>query len=161
MRYIIRVFLRGDIYYADLERGVDSEQEGYLPVVIIQNNVGNKHSPTVIVATITSQKSGKERPPTHYYVGTDCDLYRQSVIMLEQLHIVDKRRLDKKCLSGLDYALAVSLDLTQYNFDALIMSLYGVCTDNFRNAGAYFLRLVAPSQTKCRKLLPTLQTGLE
>lgn len=61
MRYIIRIFLRGDIYYADLERGVDSEQEGYLPVVIIQNNVGNEHSPTVIVAAITSQKSGKEK----------------------------------------------------------------------------------------------------
>lgn len=76
MRYIIRIFLRGDIYYADLERSVDSEQEVYLPVVIIQNNVGNKHSPTVIVAAITSQKSGKEKLPIHYYVGTDCGMER-------------------------------------------------------------------------------------
>lgn len=150
-----RTYLRGDIYYADLEQGVGSEQEGYRPVVIIQNNVGNKHSPTVIVAAITSRKKGREKLPTHYYIGADCGLERQSVILLEQLRTVDKHRLDKyigrldkKHLSGLDHALAVSLDLNHYNSDALIMSLCGVCADNFRDTDAYFLHRIDPGQTE-------------
>ena len=61
-------YLRGDIYYADLGHGVGSEQEGCRPVVIIQNNVGNKYSPTVIVASITSKAGEKAKLPTHYYI---------------------------------------------------------------------------------------------
>ena len=63
-------YLRGDMYYADLGRGIGSEQEGYRPVVIIQNNVGNKHSPTVIIAFITSKTGVKAKLLTHYYI--DC-----------------------------------------------------------------------------------------
>lgn len=63
-------YLRGDIYYADLGHGVGSEQEGCRPVVIIQNNVGNKYSPTVIVASITSKAGEKAKLPTHYYIDT-------------------------------------------------------------------------------------------
>ena len=64
-------YLRGDMYYADLGRGIGSEQEGYRPVVIIQNNVGNKHSPTVIIASITSKTGVKAKLPTHYYIDAE------------------------------------------------------------------------------------------
>lgn len=90
-----RTYLRGDIYFADLDRGVGSEQEGCRPVVIIQNNVGNRHSPTVIIAAITSRKETKEKLPTHYYVGLENGLDRPSVIMLEQIRTIDKQRLER------------------------------------------------------------------
>ncbi len=73
-----QTYLRGDMYYADLGQGIGSEQEGYRPVVIIQNDVGNKHSPTVIIAPITSKKDAKPKLPTHYYIdaenGLNCPL---------------------------------------------------------------------------------------
>ena len=72
-------YLRGDIYYADLGHGVGSEQEGCRPVVIIQNNVGNKYSPTVIVASITSKAGEKAKLPTHYYIDTGGDNYVQLI----------------------------------------------------------------------------------
>ena len=61
-----KTYLRGEMYYADLGRGIGSEQEGYRPVVIIQNDIGNKHSPTVIVASISSKTGGNGKQPTHY-----------------------------------------------------------------------------------------------
>ena len=150
-----RTYLRGDIYFADLEQSVGSEQAGSRPVVVIQNDVGNRHSPTVIVAAITSWKENKERLPTHYPVGPECGLERPSVVMLEQLRTIDKQRLtrfigrmSKEQLEGLDYALAVSLDLKNRIPDALVMSLCGVCTENFRNTGAYYLRRVNPAQVE-------------
>ena len=76
-----RTYSRGDLYYADLGKGVGSEQQGRRPVVIIQNNIGNKHSPTVIVASITSKIGAKAKLPTHYYIGTDCGLELPSVIL--------------------------------------------------------------------------------
>lgn len=78
-------YLRGDMYYADLGRGIGSEQEGYRPVVIIQNNVGNKHSPTVIIASITSKTGVKAKLPTHYYIDTEDGLELPSIVLLEQL----------------------------------------------------------------------------
>lgn len=148
-------YQRGELYFADLETGVGSEQEGYRPVVIIQNDVGNRFSPTVIVAAVTSRKDTREKLPTHFYVGEENGLGHQSVVMLEQLRTLDKQRLDKyvgrldkKQLAELDYALAVSLDLKHHIPDALIMSLCGVCADNFRNTGAYFLRRVDPGQAE-------------
>ena len=86
-------YLRGDMYYADLGHGIGSEQEGYRPVVIIQNNVGNKHSPTVIIASITSKKDAKPKLPTHYYIDAENGLELPSIVLLEQLRTVDKRRL--------------------------------------------------------------------
>lgn len=86
-------YLRGDMYYADLGRGIGSEQEGYRPVVIIQNNVGNKHSPTAIIASITSKTGVKAKLPTHYYVDAEDGLELPSIVLLEQLRTVDKRRL--------------------------------------------------------------------
>lgn len=87
---------RGDIYYADLSPVVGSEQGGVRPVVIVQNDVGNKHSPTVIAAAITSRTT-KARLPTHIEVIAENNgLAKNSVILLEQIRTIDKRRLKEK-----------------------------------------------------------------
>jgi len=98
------VIRRGDIYYADLSPVVGSEQGGVRPVLIVQNDVGNRHSPTVIAAAITSQ-TGKARLPTHIEVTGDsigagkapgCGLAKNSIILLEQIRTLDKKRLKDK-----------------------------------------------------------------
>lgn len=92
---------RGEIYYADLSPVVGSEQGGLRPVLIIQNNVGNKYSPTVIVAAITSQLS-KAKIPTHIELSkNEYNLPKDSVILLEQIRTIDKKRLQEK-ISSLD-----------------------------------------------------------
>ena len=84
---------RGDIFYADLSPVVGSEQGGVRPVLIVQNDTGNRHSPTVIAAAITSQ-TGKARLPTHISVSPlSCGLPKQSIILLEQVRTLDKQRL--------------------------------------------------------------------
>ena len=89
---------RGDIYYADLSPVVGSEQGGIRPVLIIQNDVGNRHSPTVICAAITS-KMNKAKLPTHIELDSHrYEMVRDSVVLLEQLRTIDKKRLkDKVC----------------------------------------------------------------
>lgn len=77
-----QTYLRGDMYYADLGQGIGSEQEGYRPVVIIQNNVGNKHSPTVIIASVTSKTDAKPKLPTHYYINAEDGLELPSIVLL-------------------------------------------------------------------------------
>lgn len=112
------IIRRGDIYYADLRPVVGSEQGGVRPVLIIQNDVGNKHSPTVICAAITS-KMNKAKLPTHVELSArQCDMVKDSVILLEQLRTIDKQRLREKIchIDGelqekVDLALKVSLDL--------------------------------------------------
>lgn len=109
---------RGDIYYADLSPVVGSEQGGLRPVLIVQNDVGNKYSPTVIAAAITS-KMGKTKLPTHIDVpGIDVGLAKDSVILLEQIRTIDKQRLkerlgrlDEKTMSGVNSAIEVSFGL--------------------------------------------------
>lgn len=109
---------RGDVYYADLRPVVGSEQGGIRPVLIIQNDMGNKHSPTVICAAITS-KMNKAKLPTHVELDSKrYDMVKDSVILLEQLRTIDKRRLkDKVChlddeiLKKVDKALLISLEL--------------------------------------------------
>ena len=109
---------RGDIYYADLSPVVGSEQGGVRPVLVIQNDIGNKHSPTVICAAITS-KMNKAKLPTHVELNTRrCAMVRDSVILLEQLRTIDKQRLKEKIchidgalLQEVDRALKVSLEL--------------------------------------------------
>jgi mRNA interferase MazF len=109
---------RGDIYYADLSPVVGSEQGGLRPVLIIQNDVGNKYSPTVIAAAITS-RLGKTRLPTHIDVYADrVGLARDSVILLEQMRTLDKRRLKEKMghldegmMQEVNRAIAVSVGL--------------------------------------------------
>ncbi|MBR7116231.1 MAG: type II toxin-antitoxin system PemK/MazF family toxin [Clostridia bacterium] len=87
---------RGDIYYADLSPVIGSEQGGLRPVLIVQNDVGNKHSPTVIAAAITS-RLGKTKLPTHIDVtGVGVGLAKDSVILLEQIRTIDKQRLKEK-----------------------------------------------------------------
>ena len=87
---------RGDIYYADLSPVVGSEQGGLRPVLIVQNDMGNKHSPTVIAAAITS-RVGKAKLPTHIDIsGSHVGLSKDSVILLEQIRTIDKQRLKEK-----------------------------------------------------------------
>ncbi|MCI9446565.1 MAG: type II toxin-antitoxin system PemK/MazF family toxin [Lachnospiraceae bacterium] len=112
------VIHRGDIYYADLRPVVGSEQGGVRPVLIIQNDVGNRHSPTVICAAITS-KMNKAKLPTHVELEAGkYELVKDSVVLLEQLRTIDKQRLkDKICrldseiLKKVDRALEISLEL--------------------------------------------------
>ena len=109
---------RGEIYYADLSPVVGSEQGGVRPVLIIQNNVGNRYSPTVIAAAITSQRD-KTKLPTHISVeASDCGLAKDSIVLLEQVRTIDKQRLKEKMgtLDGasmgmVDNALSVSFGL--------------------------------------------------
>ena len=109
---------RGDIFYADLSPVVGSEQGGMRPVLIVQNDTGNRHSPTVIAAAITSQM-GKARLPTHIELSTqNYGLSRDSVILLEQIRTIDKSRLrermgklDNDTMTKVDNAIAVSFGL--------------------------------------------------
>ncbi len=109
---------RGDIYYADLRPVIGSEQGGVRPVLIIQNDVGNKHSPTVICAAITS-KMNKAKLPTHIELNANkYDMVKDSVILLEQLRTIDKKRLkdrvchlDKEIMKEVNTGLMVSLEL--------------------------------------------------
>lgn len=111
---------RGDIFYADLSPVVGSEQGGMRPVLIIQNDTGNRHSPTVIAAAITSQ-TGKANLPTHISLAArSCGLTRDSVILLEQVRTLDKSRLrermgrlDEPAMHQVDNAIAVSFGLPQ------------------------------------------------
>ena len=109
---------RGDIFYADLSPVIGSEQGGMRPVLIVQNDTGNKHSPTVIAAAITSQ-TGKARLPTHIELNAQSvGLSRNSVILLEQIRTIDKSRLrermgklDDTAMTKVDNAIAVSFGL--------------------------------------------------
>ena len=109
---------RGEIYYADLSPVVGSEQGGVRPVLIVQNDVGNKFSPTVIAAAITSQKE-KSRLPTHIELPSlNCGLSRDSVVLLEQIRTIDKKRLkermgllDDSSMDEINKALSISFGL--------------------------------------------------
>ena len=109
---------RGDIYYADLSPVVGSEQGGIRPVLVIQNDIGNKYSPTVIAAAITSQIN-KAKMPTHIELAAkDYGLNKDSVILLEQIRTIDKRRLREKIgriddglMASVNNALAISFGL--------------------------------------------------
>ena len=112
------VIKRGDIFYADLRPVIGSEQGGIRPVLIVQNDTGNKHSPTVIIAAITSRLN-KAKLPTHVQIDSNkYDMIKDSVILLEQLRTIDKTRLkDKVChldneiILKVDRALLTSLEI--------------------------------------------------
>lgn len=113
---------RGDIYYADLSPVIGSEQGGLRPVLIVQNDVGNKYSPTVIAAAITS-KMGKARLPTHIDIpGVDAGLVKDSVVLLEQMRTIDKKRL-KERMGHLD-------ESTMHNVNSAILISLGLMPDN-------------------------------
>lgn len=109
---------RGDVYYADLRPVIGSEQGGIRPVVVVQNDIGNRHSPTIIVAAVTSRLN-KAKLPTHIELSADrYHMVKDSVILLEQLRTIDKSRLkDKIChldgdiMKRVDVGLRISLEL--------------------------------------------------
>ena len=109
---------RGEIYYADLSPVVGSEQGGVRPVLIVQNDVGNRYSPTVIAAAITIQKE-KSKLPTHIEINSQvCGLSRDSVVLLEQIRTLDKKRLKEKMgrlddgsMGQINQALSISFGL--------------------------------------------------
>lgn len=111
---------RGDIYYAELNPVVGSEQGGTRPVLIISNDIGNRHSPTVIIAAITSRVQTKTKLPTHTAVKDFEGLDKDSIILLEQIRTVDKKRLKQhmgmmpvEIMARVDKALAISLAMKQ------------------------------------------------
>ena len=113
---------RGDLFYADLSPVVGSEQGGVRPVIVVQNDVGNKYSPTIIVAPVTSQLN-KAKLPTHVKLkGNEYGLPKNSVALMEQIRTIDKRRLREKIGSfnrdvmiKINEAIEISLDLTNNN----------------------------------------------
>jgi mRNA interferase MazF len=117
-----RYIRRGDIYYANLTPVRGSEQGGVRPVVVIQNNIGNRHSPTLIVAVITSKE--KPKLPTHVAIMDNCRFLRQSIVLLEQIRTIDKCRLGQyvaslngAAMDKIDSALGVSVGLENKNYE--------------------------------------------
>lgn len=110
---------RGDVYYADLSPVIGSEQGGVRPVLVVQNDIGNKYSPTIIVAAVTSQIN-KSKLPTHLELNaSEYGLSKNSVVLLEQLRTIDKKRLrervcalEPELMKSIDRALLISLGLT-------------------------------------------------
>ena len=114
------VYRRGDIYFADLDPVIGSEQGGTRPVIVIQNDTGNKHSPTLIVATVTTKIHKKERLPTHLLIKDNPAFREASVVQLEQIRTIDKCRIDNylgkvtsREMMAIEKALAVSLAMEQ------------------------------------------------
>lgn len=111
---------RGELYYADLSPVIGSEQGGVRPVLVVQNDIGNKHSPTIIAAAVTS-KINKAKLPTHIELSAlDYGLTKDSVVLLEQIRTIDKRRLKerigelpKNTMHRVDDALLISLGFTK------------------------------------------------
>lgn len=120
-----RKIKRGDIYYANLNPVIGSEQGGMRPVLIISNDIGNKHSPTVIIAAITSRAHTKAKLPTHISVKDFESLDKDSIVLLEQIRTVDKQRLQdyvgaipERSMARVDNALAISISLKGGHADA-------------------------------------------
>lgn len=113
-----RKVCRGDIYLADLNPLIGSEQGGCRPVLVIQNDIGNFHSPTIIVAALSAQIAAKAVLPTHYIIGECAGLDEKTMVLLEQIRTIDKKRirhyvgkLSGKDMEQVERCLAVSLDL--------------------------------------------------
>ncbi len=115
------IIRKGDIYYADLSPVIGSEQGGVRPVLIVQNDIGNRYSPTVIIAAITSQIN-KAKLPTHVEIkGDEYGLSKDSVLLLEQIRTIDKKRLGEKIgrvrkdiIEKVNDALKISLGLIEF-----------------------------------------------
>ena len=133
---------RGDIYYADLSPVVGSEQGGLRPVLIVQNDVGNKHSPTVIAAAITSQL-GKAKLPTHIDVYAErFGLVKDCVILLEQIRTIDKSRIihyigqvPKKHMRAIDRALGISVEMNKPAY----INVCPACAKMLHSTGTFLL----------------------
>ena len=150
----MREIIRGDLFYADLEPVRGSEQGGYRPVVVVQNNVGNQHSPTGIVAPVTSRRK-KANMPTHVDLFQINGLEKQSVILLEQTRTLDKSRLGNyigqlpsDLMNNVNQALVISVGLLEAAPNHLMMCLCPACASNFYGTGAYLLRRVDDQPVK-------------
>ena len=147
--------LRGEIYLVDMRTGIHSEQSGIRPVLVIQNDVGNAQSPTVIVASITS-KLDKPSQPTHVAVGTSCGLHMDSIVLMEQIRTIDKRRLgkligmlDKNQIKAIDKAISASVsnDVIDRMFtEKDIQVLCPACAAKLRESGEYIVLRADPFQ---------------
>lgn len=146
---------RGDIYYAELNPVVGSEQGGNRPVLIIQNDVGNRHSPTVIIAAITSQPK-KHNMPTHVGITQEYGFAEDSMVMLEQIRTLDKSRLerfvgrlDEDVMRKIDAALGLSVGLSkQPNWNnAILLCLCPTCAGEFYNAPGHYIKRADINQT--------------
>lgn len=142
---------RGDIYHADLDPVFGSEQGGYRPVLVIQNNIGNKYSPTVIVAAITSKE--KMKLPTHIAVPEMEGLEKDSVVLLEQLRTLDKRRLenyvctlDRTEMEKINKAIRRSTGIPKIIEKPLVVSLCRICAGNFYDVPGHYIQRVNPEQ---------------
>lgn len=145
---------RGDIFFADLNPVRGSEQGGLRPVLVIQNNIGNRHSPTVIIAPITS-KLKKNALPTHVGLPRDIGLPAKSMVLLEQVRTIDKSRLsnyiaalDDEIMDYVDGALGISLALddssTEDHPDEMTLCLCPTCAAQFYNSPDHIIRRVDP-----------------
>lgn len=146
-----QVMRRGEIYHADLNPVFGSEQGGYRPVLIIQNNRGNQHSPTVIVAAITSQP--KTKLPTHVPINGIRGLEKESFVLLEQIRTVDKRRLDdyvgrlnRDQMNKVEKALRTSMEIKKLD-KPVLMCLCPVCAKPFYNSKEHFIIRADRDQT--------------
>ena len=139
-----REIRRGDIYHADLNPILGSEQGGYRPVLIIQNNTGNKYSPTVIVAAITSQP--KTKLHTHVPLKEIAGLEKHSVVLLEQVRTIDKKRLDdyvgtldRQLMLKVDKALRSSTGVKKLD-KPILMCLCPVCAKPFYESSEHYIK---------------------
>lgn len=146
-----QVMRRGEIYHANLNPVFGSEQGGYRPVLIIQNNRGNQHSPTVIVAAITSQP--KTKLPTHVPINGISGLEKESFVLLEQIRTVDKRRLDdyvgrlnRDQMNKIEKALRTSMEIKKLD-KPVLMCLCPVCAKPFYNSKEHFIIRADRDQT--------------
>ena len=146
-----QVMKRGEIYHADLNPVFGSEQGGYRPVLIIQNNRGNQHSPTVIVAAITSQPQTKL--PTHVPINGIRGLEKEAFVLLEQIRTVDKRRLDdyvgrlnRDQMNRVEKALRTSMEIKKLD-KPVLMCLCPVCAKPFYNSKEHFIIRADRDQT--------------
>ena len=151
---MIQVCVRGEMYYADLGSGVGSEQEGCRPVVIIQNDLGNKHSPTTIVAPVSCRIETKAELPTHYPIDAIEGLTRPSVVLLEQIRVIDKHRLDRKLgklpdhhIMGIEKALKISVGLLPTP-PKLTICLCRKCTRSYFGSGAFYYHRISKTPAK-------------
>lgn len=158
-------YSHGEMYYAGLNPVVGSEQGGKRPVLVLQNNTGNKYSPTVIVAPITTQVK-KEVQPTHVIVAQGAGLTRISMVMLEQIRTIDRSslgnylgRLNGNTMRQVDKALEISVGLREPDCggeteqredspDEMVLTLCPVCLNQFMLSSEHIVRRVDRTQTK-------------
>ena len=139
-----KVIRRGSIYYADLDPVRGSEQGGYRPVLILQNNIGNDYSPTIIVAAITSRV--KSKLPIHVKLKDMKGLEKDSVVLLEQIRTIDKSRLDEKIgflnryqMRKVDEALRISVGVKKMD-KPILMTLCPVCAKPFYESDEHYIK---------------------